>query len=125
MTTTREQGAYTEDLACRFLERKGFKLIQRNFNCRLGEIDLIMQDSNYLVFVEVRYRKNNNFGSGVESVTYNKQQKLIKAASWYLQQYSKLNSHPARFDVVSITGSIESGDLNSIDFNWVSNAFEV
>lgn len=125
MTTTREQGAYTEDLACQFLERKGFKLIERNFNCRLGEIDLIMQDNNYLVFVEVRYRKNNNFGSAIESVTYNKQQKLIKAASWYLQQHSKLNKHPARFDVVSITGSIESHDLNSIDFNWVSNAFEV
>ena len=125
MTTTREQGAYTEDLARQFLERKGFKLIQRNFNCRLGEIDLIMQDNNCIVFVEVRYRKNNDFGSGAESVTYNKQQKLIKAASWYLQQHGNSNSQPARFDVVSITGSIENNDLNSIDFNWVSNAFEV
>lgn len=125
MATTREQGAFTEDLACQFLEAKGFKLIERNFNCRLGEIDLIMQDKNSLVFIEVRYRKNNHFGSGAESVTYSKQQKLIKTASLYLQQHSKLNACPARFDVVSITGSIESDNLNNIDFDWVSNAFEV
>lgn len=124
MTTSREQGAYTEDLACQFLKEKGLKLIERNFSCRLGEIDIIMQDNNYLVFVEVRYRKNNNFGSGAESVTYSKQQKLIKAASWYLQKNSKSNNLPARFDVVAITGPIEGDDLKTIDFNWVSNAFE-
>lgn len=123
MPTTREQGEYTESLACKFLEDKGFKLIERNFHCRLGEIDLIMQDNNNLVFVEVRYRRSNNFGSGAESITYNKQSKLIKTASVYLQQHAKLNKYPSRFDVVSITGFIETDNINNIDFNWIENAF--
>ena len=123
MATTREQGQYTEELACQYLEKKGFKLIDKNFNCRLGEIDLIMKDNDSLVFVEVRYRRSNNFGSGAESVTANKQSKLIKTASLYLQQHDKFNKNPARFDIVSITGTIETNDINIIDFDWIENAF--
>ena len=123
MVTTREQGQYTENLACQYLENKGFKLIEKNFNCRLGEIDLIMKDNDSLVFVEVRYRRSNDFGSGAESVTANKQSKLIKTASLYLQQHDKYNKNPARFDIVSITGIIETNDINNIDFDWIENAF--
>lgn len=123
MATTREQGQYTEELACQYLENKGFKLIEKNFNCRLGEIDLIMKDNGNLVFVEVRYRRSNNFGSGAESVTANKQSKLIKTASLYLQQHDKYNKNPARFDIVSITGIIETNDINNINFDWIENAF--
>ena len=123
MVTTREQGQYTESLACRYLENKGFNLIEKNFNCKVGEIDLVMLDNNTLVFVEVRYRKNNNFGSAAESITASKQSKLIKTASLYLQQHVKFNQYPARFDVVSITGFIETEDLNKINFDWIENAF--
>lgn len=123
MATTREQGEYTESLACQFLENKGFKFIERNFNCRFGEIDLIMQDNDSLVFVEVRYRRNNNFGSGAETITANKQSKLIKTASAYLQRHAKLNQYPARFDVISITGSIETTNIENIKFDWIENAF--
>ncbi len=123
MTTTREQGEYTENLARQFLEQKGFKLIEKNFNCRLGEIDLIMQDNDSLVFVEVRYRRSTNFGSGAESITATKQAKLIKAASVFLQRNAKLNQYPARFDVVSITGFIETNDISKINFDWIRNAF--
>lgn len=123
MVTTREQGEYTESLACQFLKNKGFKLVERNFQCRLGEIDLIMQDNDCLVFVEVRYRRSNNFGSGAESITANKQSKLIKTASAYLQRHAKLNQYPARFDVISITGSIETTNLENINFDWIENAF--
>ena len=123
MQTTREQGQYTESLACEYLESKGLKLIDKNYNCRLGEIDLIMQDNDSLVFVEVRYRRSNNFGSGAESITSSKQSKLIKTASLYLQQHAKLNNYPARFDVVSISGFIETNNINNIDFNWIKNAF--
>jgi putative endonuclease len=123
MASTREQGEQTENLACQFLESKGFNLIEKNFYCRLGEIDLIMQHNDSLVFVEVRYRRNNNFGSGAESVTTSKQSKLIKTASLYLQQHAKLNHHPARFDVVSITGPIETNNINNINFEWIENAF--
>lgn len=123
MLTTREQGEYTESLACRFLEGKGFKLIEKNFNCKAGEIDIIMKDNDSLVFVEVRYRRNNNYGSGAESITASKQSKLIKTASLYLQQHAKLNKYPARFDVVSMTGHIEKDDINKINFDWIKNAF--
>lgn len=123
MVTTREQGEYTESLACQYLKNKGFKLIEKNFNCRVGEIDLIMQDNDCLVFIEVRYRHSNNFGSGAESITASKQSKLIKTAALYLQQHAKLNKYPARFDVVSITGFIETDDLNNINFDWIENAF--
>ena len=123
MLTTREQGEYTENLACQYLEQKGFKLIEKNFNCKVGEIDLIMRDDDSLVFVEVRYRKSNHFGSAAESITANKQSKLIKTASLYLQRHDKLNKYPARFDVVSITGPIKSENIENIDFNWIKNAF--
>ena len=123
MKTTREQGEYTENLACQYLENKGFKLIEKNFNCRVGEIDLIMKDKDSLVFVEVRYRRSNNFGSGAESITISKQSKLIKTASLYLQQHAKLNKYPVRFDVVSISGFIETDNINNIDFDWIENAF--
>lgn len=123
MSTTREQGEYSESLACQYLENKGFKLIEKNFNCRMGEIDLIMKDSDSLVFIEVRYRKNNNFGSGVESITASKQSKLIKTASLYLQQHDKLNRYPSRFDVVSISGFIGTTNIDNINFNWIKNAF--
>ena len=81
-----------------------------------------MQDSNSLVFVEVRYRRSNNFGSGAETVTASKQSKLIKTASVYLQQHAKMSHYPARFDVVSISGSAKPGNL---EFNWIENAFGV
>ena len=123
MVTTREQGEYTESLACQFLENKGFKLVERNFNCRFGEIDLIMQDNDSLVFIEVRYRRNNNYGSGAETITANKQSKLIKTASAYLQRHAKLNRCPARFDVISITGPIETTKIENISFDWIENAF--
>jgi len=123
MATTREQGQYTENLACQYLEDKGLKLLQRNFHCRFGEIDLIMQHNDSLVFVEVRYRRNTDFGSGAESITASKQSKLIKTASAYLQQHAKLSKHPARFDVVSITGPIETSNINNINIDWIENAF--
>lgn len=123
MGTTREQGQLTENLACQFLEKQGFQLIEKNYNCRMGEIDLIMKDNDNLVFVEVRYRKSNNFGSGAETITASKQSKLIKTASLYLQRHDKLNRYPARFDVVSISGFIGNNNINSINFDWIKNAF--
>jgi putative endonuclease len=123
VVTSREQGEYTENLACQYLQDKGFNLIEKNFNCRFGEIDLIMQHNGSLVFVEVRYRRNIAFGSGAESITTSKQSKLIKTASAYLQRHAKLAKYPSRFDVVSITGFIETTNLNDIEFDWIENAF--
>ncbi len=118
MSKAQQKGQIAEDVACKHLQQRGLKLIDRNYRCRVGEIDLIMQDADSLVFVEVRYRQNSGFGNGAESVTFNKQNKLIKTAYYYLQQ-RKINSNiNCRFDVVSITSQEQ---IAAVD--WIKNAF--
>ena len=117
-----KQGADAEHACCAYLKSQGLKLIQKNFRCTLGEIDIIMSDKNQLVFVEVRFRKNNNYGGGLESVTPAKINKLRKTAELYLQQNHQYKN--ARFDVVAMsknTGTTHS--KQDYTFNWISNAF--
>jgi len=125
MVTTREQGQLIESLACTFLEKKGLILKERNYHSRFGEVDLIMLHDDSLVFVEVRYRKNTLYGSGADTVTAIKHAKLIKTASAYLQQHDKLNKYPARFDVISISGSLNSTNTDKMDIVWIENAFGI
>ena len=99
-------------LAGEYLTRQGMRLLERNFRCRLGEIDLVMQEGNTLVFVEVRLRRNQQFGGAVASITHHKQQKLLKTAQIYLQQLKHLP--PCRFDVV-----VTDGD----HMEWIRDAF--
>ncbi len=113
------KGLYYEKLALRYLKKQGLKFLQKNYHCRLGEIDLVMSDQGYIVFIEVRYRKNTGFGNGLDTVTKNKQQKLIKTAQLYLIQEGLYEKVPARFDVVSIS----SGKLKP-ELIWVKNAFQ-
>ncbi|MCB1770374.1 MAG: YraN family protein, partial [Candidatus Competibacteraceae bacterium] len=80
------QGAVAEDLALGYLQEQGLALVTRNFRCRTGELDLIMRDGEYLVFVEVRSRRYARYGTPAESVTRTKQQKLLRAAAFYLQR---------------------------------------
>ncbi len=117
-TTTRAIGQETEALACRYLQAQGLRLLVRNFSVPQGEIDLIMQDRQSLVFIEVRYRRNNNFGSGAETVTHSKQRKLLASAAGYLQRNPQQANQPARFDVVSI-----HMENNQALINWIKNAF--
>lgn len=119
MTTTRQRGSHWEQVAEMFLNRKGLLTLHRNYQARFGEIDLIMQDGETLVFAEVRYRDNNHHGSGADSVTYIKQQRITSAARRYLQCHPADFNKPCRFDVVSI-GSEEGRIL----LNWIRNAFD-
>ena len=80
------QGTAAEDLALRYLEAQGMTLVTRNFRCRTGELDLIMRDGEQLVFVEVRSRRYIRYGTPAESVTRTKQQRLLRAAAFYLQR---------------------------------------
>jgi putative endonuclease len=107
-------GTNAEDQAHQFLLDKGFTTVCRNFRCKLGEIDLIMQDNNTLVMIEVRYRKSDNYGSALESITRKKQTRIIAAAGLYIAK-NKIDQ-PVRFDVVAI-----SGDQS---INWITNAFQ-
>lgn len=111
------QGRRAEDLACLYLERQGLRLLERNYRCARGEIDLIMQHGESLVFVEVRYRRSAAFGNGAESVDRRKQQRLIETALHYMQKRNGAG-RPSRFDVISVSpGATE----DRID--WIPDAF--
>ena len=111
-------GSRWEIKAERFLHEQGLTTVSRNFRCRLGEIDLIMEDGPCLVFAEIRYRRNSGFGTGAESVTLAKQNRLIRAARKYLQLRSHRSQQTCRFDVLSL--SEKDGRLN---VEWIRNAF--
>lgn len=109
------QGAEAEAQARRHLQNQGLTLIESNYRCRQGEIDLIMDDRGSTVFVEVRYRRSATFGGGAASVDGRKQARLIAAASHYLQRHPALAQRPARFDVIAIgPGALE----------WIRDAFQ-
>ncbi|MDH5393993.1 MAG: YraN family protein [Gammaproteobacteria bacterium] len=117
MNQKSQHGKLAENLAQQLLESNQLKLLEKNYHCRYGEIDLIMQDASTLVFVEVRFRKSNQFGGAVESIDQKKQNKIRITAQHYLQKHnSKLN---ARFDVVTLSSL---NDNNKI--NWIKYAFE-
>jgi putative endonuclease len=115
------RGQRLEALARRHLEQHGLRLLTRNFRCRGGELDLVMQDQDELVFVEVRGRRNDRFGSAAESVDRSKQQRLVLAAARYLQCNPPLASKPCRFDVVTLTGRAE----DALRVDWIRDAFRV
>jgi len=114
------KGKAAEQLACDYLIKNGLKLIDKNFHSRYGEIDLIMQHQNTLVFIEVRYRKSQNYGGAKESVTPSKQQKIQKTALFYMQQ--KGREYNARFDVIAMSGELNSDHQNQ-NIEWIKNAF--
>ncbi|HVV67809.1 MAG TPA: YraN family protein [Gammaproteobacteria bacterium] len=112
-------GKLAEEEACAFLQKRGLRLITRNYRCRLGEIDLIMWDRSSIVFIEVRCRKPSVFGTAAETVTSLKQRKLIKAAMYYLQQQRISEQQVCRFDVVAMTTS-----RRGMQISWIKDAFQ-
>ena len=117
---TMARGAAAERLAGAWLRRRGLRPLDVNYRCRVGEIDLVMRDGNTLVFVEVRYRRRDRFGSAAESVNRVKQHRIIRAASRYLQQHPRWANEVCRFDVVSL-----SGDEGDPEIEWIRDAFEL
>ncbi|QIZ52726.1 YraN family protein [Dickeya zeae] len=111
----RNTGDRYEQLARRHLERAGLIFVAANVTVRGGELDLIMRDGNSWVFVEVRYRRNSDFGGAAASITRQKQRSLLHAASvWLSRQGASLDATDCRFDVLAITGS---------QVEWLPNAF--
>lgn len=108
-----QKGEAAEEQAYQYLKSAGLVLLERNFSSRFGEIDLIMQDGNVLVFIEVRYRKNAKYGGAASSISHKKQQRIHKTAATYLQK--KGNNSPARFDVIAMQGDMQ--------INWIKSAF--
>jgi putative endonuclease len=112
-----QSGKQAEQLACDYLKKRGLKLIQRNFHCRRGEIDLIMQDGTTLVFIEVRFRRNAYHGSALESITSTKQSRIITTAQHYLMQSGW--PHNCRFDAIAVTADSPDQIL------WIQDAFQL
>jgi len=115
---TKKRGDHAENRALSHLLEQGLTIVERNFRSRRGEIDLVMLDADSLVFVEVRLRNNENFGSAAESVTLKKQLRIIQAARLFLQLKAQWSNHPCRFDVVAIS------DAPKERVDWIKDAFQ-
>ena len=114
-------GQRIEGRVARYLRRHGLRLIERNYHCRHGEIDLVMQDNGRcLVFVEVRFRRSDSHGSPLESITPAKQSRLRRAASSFLLTHRQFRLLPCRFDAVAVTRAEDTGKLQ---VEWIRNAF--
>ena len=106
-------GKKSEIIASQFLKEKGYKILETNHKNKVGEIDIIAQDKDYLVFVEVKARLSRAFGDPLEAVDFRKQQKIRKTAELYLIMKRKTNTN-CRFDVISILGN-ENPEITHIE----------
>lgn len=111
-------GAKFEKRAELLLRDNGLHTLARNFRCKAGEVDLIMEDGDVVVFVEVRYRRDSSFGGPFASITRAKQQRLIRAAAQYLATTPELTNRNCRFDAVGVTGQGAQ-----VTFDWIRDAF--
>lgn len=115
-STRQADGSLAEERAGDWLERQGLKILARNFRVRGGEIDLVCKDGRTTVFVEVRLRRNGDFGGAGGSITWRKQQRLILAARHWL---AAQGDAPCRFDCVLLQGEAATAPLE-----WIKNAFD-
>lgn len=116
MYNKRTIGSEHEKIAEAYLTDLGYQIIEHNFYCRTGEIDMIAKDKEYLVFVEVKYRSSTELGYPEEAITKRKQRSIIKAAKYYMLKNGLGEDTPCRFDVLVILGT---------DISLISNAFDV
>ena len=100
-TTSQTLGVIGEELAMHFLARRGYKILLKNYDTPLGEIDLIAKEKGALVFIEVKTRRSDAMGVPAESVTRQKRHQIVKSAKYYIKRYG-IHHVPCRFDVVSI-----------------------
>ena len=121
LDSPKEVGAKGEKLAAKFLKRKGYKVIQRNYKCKLGEIDIVAEHNGTIVFVEVKTRQTQEFGSPQSSVTATKRGQISRVALSYIRD-KKLVDQACRFDVIGITFPPES---RKPEIEHIENAFQL
>lgn len=120
---SREKGIYSsksvgmryEAYASKYLEQNGYRILERNYRCCKGEIDIVAKEGPYLCFIEVKFRKTGDFGGALSAVNQKKQQRISKAALFYLVEHGYTDNTPCRFDVVGVTE-------NHVEL--IKNAFE-
>ena len=113
-------GNLGEDAAVKYLKKKRYIILERNFNVHGGEIDIIAKKGDYVIFVEVKTRSGEEYGSGLEAVNYTKQQRIKKAAQVYLM---RLGDVSARFDVVAVNGFMDGKKFKTEEIEHIENAF--
>lgn len=111
----RRVGAQKEEEVCAHLLSEGVHILERNFRCRQGEIDVIGYDGGYLVFFEVKYRKTSNKGNAAQAVGMAKQRKICRVADYYRFLHHCTEDTPVRFDVIAVDGK---------QLSWIQNAFD-
>lgn len=111
---TRKKGKEYEEKAAEYLRSQGVWILECNYRVRIGEIDLVGRDGEYLIFFEVKYRRNNATGSPAEAVTYRKQKTICRVADYYRMFHQVGEFTPVRYDVVAICGE---------EITWYQNAF--
>ena len=119
MNTNLRKGLRFEGLARQYLSARGLKMMESNYRCRFGEIDLIMRDAQTLCFIEVRFRNSLDFGGASASITPAKQRRIIKAALFYLSARRPGLNQALRFDALLI----QQQDKGKLDYNWIQSAF--
>ena len=112
--SNRAIGARKEELAVQYLKQQGIQVLEQNYRCRQGEIDIIAREENYLLFVEVKYRSTVQHGYPAEAVTRKKQQKIRRVAEYYQYRMQLPENTPVRFDVIAILGT---------EIQYIRNAF--
>jgi len=115
-------GNLGEEAAVKALKKQGYKIIERNYRTKLGEIDVIAKDGEYTCFVEVRLRKTNDFGSPADTIDESKQQKIIKTAQMYAVK-NGIYDTPMRFDAVLINAKVRNNKLVDEKIEIIKNAF--
>lgn len=108
----REIGTFYEAAVCEYLKKNGIRIVERNFRCKQGEVDIIGRDGDCFIFFEVKYRRTNAFGEALQAVNYNKQKKISRCADFYCMIHTQVRQ--IRFDVIGITDT---------KIDWIQNAF--
>ncbi|MBD1553295.1 YraN family protein [Pseudomonas typographi] len=117
---SKRSGREAEAYALGYLRQQGLQVLAQNWHCRGGELDLVMLDSDTVVFAEVRYRQHRQWGGALESIDARKRQRLILAARHFLHACPQWAEQPCRFDVIAIEGN----DPARPGLNWVKHAFD-
>lgn len=115
-------GSIGEDLVSRWYRFKGYKILERNYRLRNAEVDIIVENSKFLCFVEVKTRKTDKFGFPSEAVDYRKRQKIILGAQYYLLKHP--TEKQVRFDVAEVIGEMKGDRFIKKSINIIRNAFD-
>lgn len=112
-------GRWAEQQVAIYLKAQGVHIVAQNYYCREGEIDLVGLHQNTLIFIEVRYRHSNRYGTGAESIDQRKQQRIILTAQHFLQHHPQWQESNCRFDAILVN------QTNQLEIQWIPDAFQI